>query len=201
MMALNALFGYVFAKMAQRVQCNEGMSLMVGRMLGEGCRELASNCLTVAVCFGPVAVAFTAAGFIKTVLPDAPEILLAALVLAASYLMVASGTTMMGRLVLILSSVTALILIGGSALTIAQEKHVALPVSVPGFGEMGRTLLVLFWAIIGWEMIGNYIEDVKDPRRTVIRAMRIGVLAVVFVYLITALALQTYFTPTAGSPN
>ena len=199
MMALNALFAYVFAKMAERVQCNEGMSLMVGRMLGRGFRELASNCLTAAVCFGPVAVAFTAAGFLKAVLPDAPTILLAAAVLLVSYGLVASGTTAMGRLVLVLSSITALVLIGGSALTIAAEKHVALPVSLPEFGETGRTLLVLFWAIIGWEMIGNYIEDVKDPKRTVMRAMRIGVLAVVFVYFITALALQTYFSTHGGN--
>lgn len=199
MMALNALFAYVFAKMSERVKCNEGMSLMVGRMLGEGCRELASNCLTAAVCFGPVAVAYTAAGFLKAVLPGAPTFILAVAVLVTCYALVASGTTAMGRLVLVLSSVTALVLIGGSALTIAAERNVALPVSLPEFGEMGRTLLVLFWAIIGWEMIGNYIEDVKDPRRTVMRAMRIGVLAVVFVYFITALALQTHFSAHGGS--
>jgi APA family basic amino acid/polyamine antiporter len=172
---------------------------MVGRMLGPGFRELASNCLTAAVCFGPVAVAYTAAGFLKAVLPEVPTVIWAVAMLLVCYALVASGTTAMGRLVLVLSSVTALVLIGGSALTIAAEGCVALPTALPDFGETGRTLLVLFWAIIGWEMIGNYIEDVRDPKRTVMRAMRIGVAAVVFVYLVTALALQTHFSAHGGN--
>ena len=52
-MALNALFAYVFAKMAVQVKCNEGMSLMVGRMLGEvecvDCGQCAAVCPTGAL--------------------------------------------------------------------------------------------------------------------------------------------------------
>ncbi|WP_277408811.1 amino acid permease [Lacrimispora xylanisolvens] len=63
-MALNILFAYVFAKMTIIASDNRGISTIVGDMFGSRFGTLAANYLTVAVFFGPVAVAITAAEFI-----------------------------------------------------------------------------------------------------------------------------------------
>ena len=199
MMALGGLFAYVFAKMTVMTKSNEGMSLMVGQMLGGRFRELSSNYLTAAVCFGPVAVAKTAAGFLKAISPaDVSEVLLAFLVLVVCYGLIASGVTTMGRLILLLSTATTLLLIGGSIITLFTSPTLALPSGLPEPGKLGSTLLFIFWAIIGWEVLGNYIEDVHNPERTILRAMKISLTAIIAVYMATTFALQTYYQMHAG---
>lgn len=198
MMALGGLFAYVFAKMAVMTKSNEGMSLMVGNMLGGRFRELSSNYLTAAVFFGPVAVAKTAAGFLKGIFPGMEELALAALVLVLCYGLIASGVTAMGRLILLLSTATTLLLIGGSGMTLFSAPAPALPTGLPDLGEFGGTLLFIFWAIIGWEVLGNYIEDVHNPERTIVRAMKISLVVIVAVYMATTFALQTYYQTHAG---
>ena len=199
MMALGGLFAYVFAKMTVVTKSNEGMSLMVGQMLGGRFRELSSNYLTAAVCFGPVAVAKTAAGFLKTMLPAGlSEAVLTVLVLLVCYGLVASGVTTMGRLILLLSTATTLLLIGGSICTLFASPALAIPSGLPKPEALGSTLLLIFWAIIGWEILGNYIEDVDNPERTILRAMKISLTAIIVVYMITTFALQTYYHTNAS---
>lgn len=199
MMALGGLFAYIFAKMTVMTNSNEGMSLMVGCTLGGGFRELSSNFLTAAVFFGPVPVAKTAAAFLHDILPAVNEITLAVLVLFAIYGLVASGMYAMGRLILILSTATALLLIGGSIATLMNEPMLALPQGNLDIRAMGNTLLLLFWAIIGWEMLANYIEDVENPARIILRAMKISLTAIVVIYLFTTFALQAYFQTHTGT--
>ncbi|MDP4143401.1 MAG: hypothetical protein Q8936_02800 [Bacillota bacterium] len=64
-MALGAVFAYVFIFLTLKSPGNEGVAIAVGDTLGGFWRELTSNFLTTAVCFGPVAVVMTASGFIK----------------------------------------------------------------------------------------------------------------------------------------
>ncbi len=193
MMTLGGLFAYLFAKMTVMTNSNEGMSLMVGRMLGGHFRELSSNYLMVAVFFGPVPVARTAASFLHTLLPAISEPVLSIAVLLICYSLVAAGVFAMGRLILLLSTVTALLLIGGSVATLLNAPALALPYGLPDISAMGNTLLLLFWAVIGWEMIANYIEEVENPKRTIMRAMKISLTAIIAIYLLTTLALQTYY--------
>jgi amino acid transporter len=199
MMALGGLFAYLFAKMTVMTNSNEGMSLMVGRMLGGGFRELSSNCLTAAVFFGPVPVAKTAASFLRAIIPMLSEPVLTVLVLLAIYGLVASGMYAMGRLILLLSTATALLLIGGSIATLMSAPVPALPQGQLDLRAMGNTLLLLFWAIIGWEMLANYIEEVNDPAHTILRAMKISLVSIITIYLLTTFALQTYFQAHPGT--
>ena len=195
-MVLGALFASIFARMSLTAGSNEGISLLVGSMLGTRFRELSSNCLTAAVFFGPVAVAITAAGFIHSALPEGLSpgtAVLSLAVLLVCHGFVALGAAAMGRFVLVLSTATALLLIGGSIPTLINAPAVEIPLTLPEPGMLGSTLLLLFWAIIGWEILGSYIEDVKDPGRTLMRAMKISMAAILVIYLLTTLALQTYY--------
>lgn len=199
MMALGGLFAYLFAKMSVMTNSNEGMSLMVGRMLGGGFRELSSNCLTAAVFFGPVPVARTAAAFLRDIVPTVSETMLTVLVLLAIYGLVACGMYAMGRLILLLSTATALLLISGSVATLFSLPTLALPQGHLDMHAMGNTLLLLFWAIIGWEMLANYIEEVENPARTILHAMKISLAIIITIYLLTTFALQTYSQANPGA--
>lgn len=185
-MALNALFAYVFAKITIIASDNRGVSEIIGRMLGEKFGVLAANYLTAAVFFGPVAVAITASEFIG---PDSWQT--GGVILLFCALIVVSGVSFMGKFMLVLSSITACLLLSGSGATLVLAPAIQIPRSLPGAGDLGQTLLLIFWAIVGWEILGNYVEDVKDPERTMMGAMKISLSAIVLVYLLTALAYQS----------
>lgn len=191
-MLLGAVFAYVFTRMSLLAPSNEGVSVIIGEKLGQPFRELSSNYLTSAVCFGPVAVLFTASGFICGMFPEAAPYrsLITFLLLLLSVVILFMGITAMGGITLILSSLTALVLVAGSIYNLANETAVHFPSGFPGVKELGSTLLLLFWAIIGWEVIGNYVEEVQNPEQTIMRAMKISIAVVVLVYLLSTFTLQ-----------
>lgn len=191
-MSLGIIFAYVFAKMSLQISSNEGMSTVIGQSLGQFFRELASNYLTAAVCFGPVAVLLTASEFIRHIL-DISNIYktgLAFIILVLCVIVLLRGVTTVGKLTLVLSSLTAILLVAGSVYSLLTQDAIFYPTQMPEIGKLGYTLLLLFWSIIGWEVIGNYVEEVENPEQTIMRAMKISVGAITIVYLISAFALQ-----------
>ncbi len=192
-MLLGLGFAYVFTRMSMMAATNEGVSLMIGEALGTRYRELSANFLIAAVCFGPVAVIQTAAGYVQGMMPTGslPSLAIAFLFMAVEVLVLLSGIRVMGHVTLILSSLTAFILTLGGAYSLITGGVSALPAGLTDMKTMGSTLLILFWAIIGWEVIGNYVEDVKNPKRTLMRAMKASVTVVMLVYFVVTYALQS----------
>ncbi len=193
-MALGALFAYVFAHMASLASDNRGVSAIVGTALGEKFENLSANYLTAAVLFGPVAVAITAADFIISLFPGTSGPLhwiAAVLVLIISALLILSKVSFMSRLMLILSSIIAALLLVGGMATLLSADRMLLPDGFPQSRELGQALLLTFWAIVGWEVLGNYAEDIDDSRRTMMRAMRLSLFVIVLVYISSALAVQS----------
>ncbi len=199
-MLLGAGFAYVFTRMSMMVSTNEGVSRLIGEALGIRFRELSANYLTAAVCFGPVAVVKTAAGFTQGMLPEGalPPLVISFLFMAVTVLILMSGIRIMGSVTLVLSSLTACILTAGGVYSLVTQGASALPAGLPDLLTLGSTLLILFWAIIGWEVIGNYVEDVVSPKRTLMRAMKGSVVTVTLVYLVVTYALQSSPRVTGG---
>ena len=191
-MLLGIVFAYVFAKMSLMISGNEGMSTVIGQAFGPACRELASNYLTAAVCFGPVAVLLTASEFLSHPLKNLnfSKTGLALVVLILCVTVLLRGITTVGNMTLILSSLTAVLLVGGSIYSLLAQAEIIYPAGLPEPGKLGYTLLLLFWAIIGWEVIGNYVEEVHKPEKTIMRAMKLSVAAITAVYILSAFALQ-----------
>jgi len=200
-MLLGAGFAYVFTRMSLMATTNEGVSLMIGEALGKRYRELSANFLTAAVCFGPVAVIQTASGYVQGMLPSGtlPSFVAAFLFMAVEVLVLMSGIRIMGNVTLVLSSLTACILTVGGVYSLIVNGVSPLPAGLPDMQNLGSTLLILFWAIIGWEVIGNYVEDVINPKRTLMRAMKASVAIVMLVYLVVTYALQSSPLVSAGS--
>lgn len=199
-MLLGAGFAYVFTRMSMMVSTNEGVSHLIGEALGFQFRELSANFLTAAVCFGPVAVVKTASGFVQNMLPDGalPPLAISFAFLMVTVMILMSGIRIMGNVTLVLSSLTACILVAGGVYSLLANGVSALPAGMPDMRALGSTLLILFWAIIGWEVIGNYVEDVVNPKRTLMRAMKGSVLTVTLVYLVVTYALQSSPQVTGG---
>ncbi|WP_017213121.1 APC family permease [Clostridium beijerinckii] len=191
-MLMGIIFAYIFTKMSILTLSNEGVNVVIGEKLGQNFRELSSNYLTAAVCFGPVAVLYTASGFICNMVPGANNYrtLVIFILLFLNIAVLLMGITAMGKVTLILSSLTGLILIIGSVFNLLKQDNVTFPSSMPPITTLGSTLLLLFWAIIGWEVIGSYVEEVMNPEKTLMRAMKISLSAVIFIYLLTTFALQ-----------
>lgn len=191
-MLMGIIFAYIFTKMSILTSSNEGVNVVVGEKLGTHFRELSSNYLTAAVCFGPVAVLYTASGFICNMIPGGNnyQIFVILILLLLNVLVLLMGITAMGRVTLVLSSLTGLILVIGSIFNLLKQDSISFPNAFPQITTLGSTLLLLFWAIIGWEVIGSYVEEVRNPEKTLMRAMKISLSAVIFIYLLTTFALQ-----------
>jgi APA family basic amino acid/polyamine antiporter len=189
-LALGAGFAAVFIRLALRTKSDTGVASLVAREWGPLGGELASNYLTGAVVFGAAPVLLTAARLWPTSLSGglSPlELASALLVLTVTLLLL--GLTTVSRLALVLSSATAIALLAGSVATLFQA-HTPI---FPPFrqADYGPALLLLFWAIVGWEVIGGYSNQVARPDRSIPLAGVLSLAAVTAVYLAVAAALQT----------
>lgn len=50
--------------------------------------------------------------------------------------------------------------------------------------------MLSFWAIVGWEVIGNYSKEVDEPKRTIPKAVKISAVAISLIYLLVVCAIQ-----------
>ncbi len=65
----------------------------------------------------------------------------------------------------------------------------ALPLVRPSPAAFGETLVLLFWAVIGWEILGNYTLEIESPKRNIPLGAGIAFCAICAVYLAIAAAL------------
>lgn len=192
-MLLGAVFAYVFIFLSLKSPGNEGVALAVGKALGPFWQELCSNFLTTAVCFGPVAVLLTAAKFLQNLpfFATIPQDLITFFLILGGAALLLSGTKSFSRFNLIVTAATIISLVFASFYSIATSSQLELPHTAFPTNDFGYALLLLFWAIVGWEVVGNYIEDIKNPRQTLLKAMTISLFFIIVSYLSVALALQS----------
>lgn len=189
---LGGAFAAVFIQMTLKAQSDSGVASLVSRERGPSWGHLASNFLTGAVVFGAVPVLVTAA----RLWPSAwslgwPVVVWAALFLVVAVGFLLAGLTTVSRLALVLSTAVAVAFVAGSLTTLVSVGRAVWPGFDPNTPGLGPTLLLQFWAIVGWEVVANYSREVRDPEKTVPRAGFVGLVVVSVVYLSVALALQS----------
>jgi APA family basic amino acid/polyamine antiporter len=192
MMCLGGLFAMVFATLALKFPGAEGASIAVRRAFGPRIGVLASTYVSLAVCAGPVVILITAGETVMGAFSLPPSYLpgVVALLLFVSVTLLLRKVTAVGNIVLVASSAIALALVGGSVMTIASYG-----ISFAGSNDLDpvlfvRELPILFWAITGWEILGNYSSEVKDPKTTIPIAAIFSVAGISLVYILVALALN-----------
>lgn len=192
-LALGVVFAMIFARLSILHPGEGGMTIAVATVFGVRGKLLAAFALIAAVFFGPVAVLLTAAQYLTnlSVLNHWPQGLIGLLLVILGTLVLMTDIAMVAKVTLVLSTTIALVLTL-SSITVLGGHGVSLgavgDIEVLSFG---RSLLLLFWAIIGWEVIGNYSDEVKDRETTIKKATVVSVIAVSATYLLVVLAIQS----------
>ena len=197
-MLFGVAFAYIFARVGTLFPGEGGAADAVVEAFGPWARDMGAYALSGAALFGPAAVMLTVADYLPpALLPDSPAArgLAAAVVQVLSALLLAGGLKTMSRVTTILAtSATGLLLAGSVATLVFHRSPGAVdalltmpPMHVP---TMGYTLLLLFFAVVGWEVVGNYGAEVRDPRRTMVRAALLAGAVVGLVSLAVAAGLQ-----------
>ena len=199
-MTLGGFFAAAFAQLAIAFPGKEGASRAVRAAFGPAVGQLASNFIISAVCAGPVAVLATAATEVARAcqLPGHHIPAITGCLLICCLVLLLRNVRTVGKAALVCSSIIAAVLITGSALTIAGGYSTSgVDAEIDPF-SFGQVLLLLFWTIIGWEIIGNYSSEVKKPRKTIPRATAMSVGAISGIYLLVAWAIHVCSADTPG---
>src|SRR5204863_163346 len=97
----------------------------------------------------------------------------------------------------------ALMLVAGASFALggghgASVSHLTAPASGPiGIGAMGLALVSVLWAYDGWGDLSFAAGEVRDPQRNLPRAIILGTLALMAIYVLTNTA-YLYVIPIAG---
>ncbi|MDD3313456.1 amino acid permease [Pseudodesulfovibrio sp.] len=197
-------FAYVFAHVGTLFPGEGGAANSVERAFGPAAKRLAAFTLSGAALFGPAAVMLTIADYLPPQLrPSSPAGAYAAagVIQAVCALLLASGLRNVGRAATILASAATILLLAGSTATLVLRSGPAAPLPPFDAGAMGYTLLLLFWGVVGWEVVGNYGAEVRDPRRTVPRAAVLAAVAIAVVFMAVASAMQFGVFPAGTAPG
>lgn len=208
MIAVGVVFGLVFGELSVLFPGDGGVSVAVGHAFGPEGRRLASLYLVVAVLFGPVAVLLTGVRYLP--LGGMPPVGVAyGLLLVCAGLMLRQVASL-GRVALMLSSVSAGLLFAGGVATLGDAAGTlwkgagvgmaggmpgpvgmaAFALPAPDWSMLGHALLLLFWIVVGWEVVGNYSAEVRNPRRTIRKAVIRALAAVTAVDVAVAGGMQ-----------
>jgi APA family basic amino acid/polyamine antiporter len=190
MSGIGALFAIVFGGMSILFPGDSGVSQCVAQAYGARAKTLTALFLIGAVCFGPVAVALTAADYLGLA-PLVSRDVVAAVLVGLIWVLLLRRIAALGHVAFVLSTGAAVLLATGGVGCLSGMDALPLPVEGIEPSRFGYGLLVLFWTVVGWEIIGNYSADIRDPARTIPRAVALSVTVIAAVTLIVAAAMQS----------
>lgn len=187
---IGALFAAVFGSMSILFPGDSGVSECVAQAFGSKAKRLTAYYLMGAVCVGPVAVVLTAAKYVglQSVLPDQ---VVGAILVCLILLLLLRRITALGQLAFVLSTLAATVLFVGSLTCLVLGHGVALPDASFEPASFGYGLLLLFWTVVGWEIIGNYSAEIRNPARTIPQAVGLSMVVIAAVTLSVAAAVQS----------
>lgn len=187
------LLGFFFAKIFGQLTIlfpgDSGVTKAVEYAFGKEVKKLTAFYLIGAVLFGPVAVMLTAAKYLHWNIPLAAS---ACLITVLSSSLLLGRTAFVGKASLVLTSCAAMVLFCGSWITLIPEASAeCFVLSEFSADSFGYCMLLLFWTIVGWEVVGNYSADVEKPEQTIMKAIHFSLTAIGVISLGVAAAVQT----------
>jgi len=187
-LTLGFIFALIFGKLAVLYKGDGGVSLATKEAMGKKYQLLTSFYLICAVFFGPVAVLIIAAEFIKPYFPNTSLELLSFFIYILTYLFLLIKINFLGKLMLIISSVITLIFLISSITIILNINNFHFTLPTLSINEFGHSLIIVFWSIVGWEVIGNYSKEVEKTK-TLTNAVKLSAIIISLVYILTAIAI------------
>lgn len=194
MVGVSFFFAYIFSWLTILVPGAAGVTGAIERAFGQRAKRLAAFYLIGAGLFGPVAVLMILGEYFAPVI-NQPVIPVVYVSLFICLILMLRRITSIGKVAFALSTVCAMTLFGGGSLTLLTNTRPFAPFTPFALEPFGYALLLLFWIIVGWEVIGNYSDEVKDPRKTFPKAVIFSALVIAAVDLVVAAAMQFVQVP------
>lgn len=193
-MTLGALFAMIFSKLSIIYPGDGGMTIAIEKSLGKKFKLYASFLMISAVSFGPTAVMLTASDYLGNleIFKGININYIAMALVALSFLLLLKDIKFISTLSFIFSTVITVILFISSLVVLVQQGVNIAPITEVQWIPSLKAVMLLFWAIIGWEIVGNYSDQVKDLKKTMPVATTISLIVITLTYIIIALAIQTF---------
>ncbi|GBF33878.1 amino acid permease [Desulfocucumis palustris] len=113
--------------------------------------------------------------------------IVAAVTLLMAVLLNYRGISLSGRVQLLVVGLIALILLIIIATALPEvDKRAFTPFAPLGWIPVGVAMTVLFWAFVGWEMIGHLAEEFKNPGRDIQISLGVSLVIVNLLYILLA---------------
>jgi len=188
-LALGFAFALVLGNLSIKFPGDEGVTNAVQDAFSTKLKYLTSYYLISAVCFGPVAVYFVGAHFMQPLLGLDTNVLALSMLLFTFFALL-RPIHFLGTLSLIVTTIIGIVLSLGS-LAILLGHEITISINAPFEGAViSRALLLSFWAIVGWEVMGNYSNEVKNSAQTIPKAVKISAVLISVIYLLVVCAIQ-----------
>ena len=188
-LALGFTFALVLGNLSIKFPGDEGVTNAVQEAFSTKLKFLTSYYLISAVFFGPVAVYLIGAHFLQPLLGGDVNILAFSMLLFTLFALL-RPVHFLGTLSLIVTTIIGIILsLGSIAILVGHETTFSVD-SPFDMSLISRALLLAFWAIVGWEVVGNYSNEVNDPKRTIPKAVKISAVIISLIYLLVVCAIQ-----------
>lgn len=185
---LGFIFALIFGKLAILYPGEAGVSLSTKNAMGKKYQMLTSFYLICAVFFGPVAVLLIAADFIQAYFTEVSLVYLSFFIYLITYCFLLIKIDFLGKLMLVISSIISLIFLVSSINILLNTSSFDFSIPTISFEQLGYSFLLAFWAIVGWEVIGNYSNEVLHTK-TLSRAVILSAIVVSLVYSLIAIAI------------
>ncbi|MBO1582595.1 APC family permease [Bacillus sp. XF8] len=191
-MGVGFLFASLFGKLSIHFPSESGVAHAVDQAFGPSMKQLTSIFFIIAGCLGPTAVLMTASQYITALFPNfkVPLEGLGVLLMGICVLILLLDISSIGKVSFIFSTAATVLLLSGGISSIPHFRSEQLFQTQFSFEDFGYSILLLFWALVGWEIIGNYSMDVKNRKKTIPQAIAISTLTVTIVCLVVAGATQ-----------
>ena len=193
-MGLGALFAMIFSKLSILHPGDGGMTIAIEQVLGKKLKLYSSLLMISAVSFGPTVVLLTASDYLNKlqIFSTVSKPIIALMLVIISLIILLKDVKFISILSFVLSSIITMTLILSSIVVLSRHTIEIAPIQSVEVMPLGRVVLLLFWAIIGWEIVGNYSNQVKDIKKTIPRATMISIIVITVTYMLIALAIQAF---------
>lgn len=185
---LGFVFALIFGKLAVLFPGDGGVSLATKEAMGKKYQLLTSFYLICAVFFGPVAVLLIAAEFVEEYFSNISLVALGFFIYVITYFLLLIKIDFLGKLMLFVTSAITLIFFISSINILLNVNEFNFSIPLISVSDAGYSFLLIFWAIVGWEVIGNYSNEVKEAK-TLTNAVIFSAIIVSLVYILITLAI------------
>ncbi|MGG3654095.1 amino acid permease [Bacillus pseudomycoides] len=198
-MGIGFLFASLFGKLSILFPSESGVAHAVDQAFGPSMKQLTSIFFIIAGCLGPTAVLMTASQYIAALFSNfkVPLEGIGFLLMCLCVLILLLDISSIGKISFVFSTAATVLLLSGGIRSIPHFRSEQLVQTSFSFGDFGYSILLLFWALVGWEIIGNYSMDVKNRKKTIPQAITISTLTVTVVCLVVAGATQWIVIPSS----